>query len=132
SRVSTFFLLAFSFVLMAQFGRILTNQNQFQQAIVSDLTPYFKDESVKKLGMIGTLRIAPKNEFVYYKFPIFTNLLGSPIGQFSAWSKDALNINGMLSNVEIIATDDLVCKGELIEETRYYYIRKIDKETLII
>ena len=132
SRVSTFFLLAYSFILMAQFGRILTNQNQFQQSIVSDLTPYFKDESIKKMGMIGTLKIAPKNEFVYYKFPLFTNLLGSPIGQFSAWSKDALNINGMLTNIEIIATDHLVCKGDIIEHTRFYTIRKMDHETLII
>jgi len=132
SRMSTLLLLAYSFVLMAQFGRILTNQTQFQQVIVSDLTPYFKDESIKKLGMIGTLKIAPKNEFTYYKFPLFTNLLGSPIGQFSAWSKDALNINGMLTNVEVISTDNLVCKGDIIEHTRFYNIRKINHETLII
>ena len=132
SSFASFLVIAFSFILMAQFGRILTNQNQFQQAVVHDLTPHFQDGSIKKIGFIGTLPIASKNEFVHYNNPVFTNLLGSPIGQFSAWSKDALNINGMLSNVEIIATDDLVCKGELIEETRYYYIRKIDKETLII
>lgn len=132
SRFATFLVVAFSFVLMAQFGRILTNQNQFQHAIVQDLTEYFKDETIKKVGFIGTLQIAPKNEFVYKKFQIFNGLLGSPIGQFSAWSKDALNINGMLTSVEVIQSDDFVCKGEIIETTRYYHIRKIDHETLII
>ena len=119
-------------MLMAQFGRILTNQNQFQQAVVNDLTYHLKNETIQKVGFIGTLPIAPRNEFVYYKFPLFTNLLGSPIGQFSAWTKDALNINGMLTNVEVFSTDDFVCKGELIETTRYYHVRKIDKETLVI
>jgi len=132
SRFATFLVIAFSFVLMAQFGRILTNQNQFQQAIVNNLAPHFNDGSVKKVGFIGTLRISPKNEFVYKKFPLFTNLLSSPIGQFSAWTFDALNINGMLKNTEFITADNLMCKGELIEVTKYYYVRKIDQETLII
>ncbi len=132
SRFATFLVIAFSFILIAQFGRILTNQNQFQQAVVNNLTPHFQDGSIKKIGLIGTLRIAPKNEFVYYKFPLFNNLLGNPIGQFSAWSKDALNINGMLANVEIVPSEDFVCKGELVEITGYYHVRKIDRETLII
>lgn len=132
SRFATFLVVAFSFVLMAQFGRILTNQNQFQQAIVYNLSRHFNDGSVKKVGFIGTLRISPKNEFVYKKFPLFTNLLSSPIGQFSAWTFDAMNINGMLKNTEIIATDDLMCEGKLIEITKYYYVRKINHETLII
>ncbi len=132
SSFASFLVIAFSFILMAQFGRILTNQNQFQQAVVHDLTPHFQDGSIKKIGFIGTLPIAPKNQFVYYKFPLFTNLLGSPIGQFSAWTKDALNINGMLTNVEVVSSDDFVCKGELIEATRYYHVRKVDNETLVI
>ena len=132
STFATFLVVAFSFVLMAQFGRILTNQNQFQHAVVNDLTNHFKDETIKKVGFIGTLQTAPKNEFAYSKFRIFKELLGSPIGQFSAWTKDALNINGMLTNVEVITSNDFVCKGELIETTRYYYVRKIDQETLII
>lgn len=132
SRFAIFLVVAFSFVLMAQFGRILTNQNQFQQAIVQNLSPHFNDGSVKKVGFIGTLRISPKNEFVYKKFPLFTNLLSSPIGQFSAWTFDAMNINGMLKNTEIIPTDELMCKGKLIEITKYYYVRKINHETLII
>ncbi len=117
---------------MAQFGRILTNQNQFQHAIANNIANNFKDETIRKVGFIGTLQIAPKNEFAYSKFRLFKELLGSPIGQFSAWSKDALNINGMLANVEVIPSDGFLCKGELIETTRYYHIRKINHETLII
>lgn len=132
SRFVTFLVVAFSFVLMAQFGRILTNQNQFQHAIANNIANNFKDETIRKVGFIGTLPISPKNEFAYSKFRLFKELLGSPIGQFSAWSKDALNINGMLANVEVIPSDGFLCKGELIETTRYYHIRKINHETLII
>ncbi len=132
SRFTTFLVVAFSFVLMAQFGRVLTNQNQFQHTIVNDLKVHFKDETIKKVVLIGTLKIAPKNEFAYFKFPLFKNILGSPIGQFSVWSKDALNVNGMLAKVKIIPTADLVCKGEIIDRTQYYYVRRLDAETLII
>ena len=132
SRFATFLVVAFSFVLMAQFGRILTNQNQFQHSVVNDLKIHFKDPSIKKVGFIGTLQTAPRNDFAYSKFRIFKELLGSPIGQYSAWTKDALNIHGMLVNVEVISSDDFVCKGELIEATRYYHVRKIDNETLVI
>ncbi|HLV52233.1 MAG TPA: glucosyltransferase domain-containing protein [Flavobacterium sp.] len=128
----TFVLIAFSFVLMAQFGRILNNQSQFQNAIGYELNHYFKDESIKNLGFIGTLRIAPRNEFTYHKFPVFQLLLGSPIGQYSAWSMNILNANGMLEGVNIIPTENLLCKGMLIEKTRFYYVREIDEETLII
>ncbi len=132
SRFATFLVVAFSFVLMAQFGRILTNQNQFQHSVVNDLKIHFKDPSIKKVGFIGTLQTASRNDFAYSKFRIFKELLGSPIGQYSAWTKDALNIHGMLLNVEVVPSDDFVCKGELIETTQYYHVRKINHETLII
>ena len=131
-RQFTFLLIAFSFVLMAQFGRILDYQFQFQNAISYELNHYFKDETIKKVSFIGMLRIAPRNEFVYSKFPLFNNLLSSPIGQFSAWTNDALNANGMLEGVEVISVDQVDCKTPLIEKTRFYYVRKINDDTLMI
>lgn len=132
ARFTTSILIFFSFVLISQFGRLLTYQSQFEATIRIELNQYFKENTIEKLGCIGTLKIAPRNEFIYYKFPLFSNILGSPVGQFSAWTKNVLNANGMLENVEIISVNNLVCEGELIEISQFYYIRKIDDETLII
>lgn len=131
-RFAIFLTVAFSFILMAQFGRILTNQNQFQHAISASLAPHFNDGSITKIGFIGTLNIAPKNEFAYSKFPLFKNILSNPIGQYSAWTFDALNTNGMLKSTEIISGEDYTCVGTIIEVTKFYHVRKINHETLVI
>lgn len=132
SRLSTFLMVYFSFVLIAQFGRMLTNHNEFQHAIVNQLQLHLKDNSINKLALFGTLKTAPKNGFVYYKFPLFYNILGSQIGQYSHWSKAALNVNGMLKNIEIIDSNELKCTGVIVERTNFYNIRRVNNEILLI
>lgn len=131
-RLALFSIVAFSFVLVAQFGSVLKKQKEFQAAVALHLESYFRDGSVKKLGLIGTLTIAPANRFVYSLFPLFENQLSSPIGKYSAWSKEALNKFSIMDPVEIINSDQMECKGELVENTPYYHIRRVGSDTLII
>jgi len=132
SRVSMIVLILFSFVLISQFGRLLTNQNEYQNAVATLLMDHFKDESIKKVAFVGTLPLAPNNTLVYRTFPLFHNLLSSPIGKYSFWTKEALNTNGMMKGISIIEIADVDCKYDLIEKTKWYYVRKMDNETLII
>lgn len=131
-RFTVFLLVAFSFVLMAQFGKALKNQKEFQMYIAEQLNPYFKDGNVNKAGLIGTLTIAPKNRFIYSLYPVFENQLSSPIGKHSAWSKEALNTSGTLDAIEIINSDNMECDGELVEKAPYYHVRRIGSDTIII
>ncbi|UUV20203.1 glucosyltransferase domain-containing protein [Paenimyroides aestuarii] len=132
ARISSFVIIFFSFVLMAQFGRVLKNQTEFQNNIAIELNTFFKEKDIKKVAFIGTLRIASRNEFIYNKFPLFTNLLSSPIGQYSAWTKEALNYNGRLNSIEVIDGSNLLCQGLIIEENELYTITQVDNETLLI
>jgi len=132
SRISMIVLIFFSFVLISQFGRLLTNQNEYQNAVSSLLMNHFKDESITKIAFVGTLPLAPNNKLVYRTFPLFHNLLSSPIGKYSFWTKEALNTNGMMKGISIIEVADVDCKYDVVEKTKWYYIRKIDHETLII
>lgn len=131
-RVSMGLLVILSFITIAQFGRVLTIQNQFQNDFIADIKPYLNNNPIKKIGLIGSLTPAPKNYFTYAAFPLFENHLQSPIGQFAVWNKEVLNVNGTLNQVEIIGSFELVCKGGLLKETRFYNIRMPDAETLII
>ncbi len=132
SRVSMGLLVLLSFVIIAQFGRALTNQTQFQDDFIADIKPYLNNNPIKKIGLLGSLTPAPKNYFIYSAFPLFENHLQSPIGQFAVWNKEVLNVNGTLDTVEIIKSDELKCKGKVFKESRFYTIRILDGETLII
>jgi len=131
-RLALLSMVTFSFVLMAQFGSVLKRQKEFQSAVALHLDSYFRDGSVKRLGLIGTLTIAPANRFVYSLFPLFENHLSSPIGKYSAWSKEALNKFGIMDAVEIINSDNRECDGQLVEKTPYYDVRRVGTDTLLI
>lgn len=132
SRISVLLMLSFSFMLMAQFGKLLTNQHEYQNGVAFTLSSYVKDPSVKKIALVGTLELAPNNRAAYRNFPIFNNLLSSPIGEYSFWSKKALNTNGMMDEIELIEAPDEKEPYELIDVTRWYRIKKVDTETLLI
>ncbi|MFD2600444.1 glucosyltransferase domain-containing protein [Flavobacterium suzhouense] len=131
SRFSVVLLVFFSFVLCAQFGKCLTLQTQFQNDFIAETKPFLSDKSLKKVGMIGALTIAPKNYFSYSEFPLFENLIQTPISQHSAWVKEALNINSMLNDVSIEGSRVWVCKGEVVKESKFYIVRRIDASTLV-
>jgi hypothetical protein len=132
SRVSIAILVFFSFVLIAQFGKVLTTQTQFQNDFITEIKPYTGNKNIKNIGIIGTLTVAPKNYFSYSQFPLFANLLQSPIGQFSSWNKEVMNINGAFNEINIITSNDLKCKGTLIKDSKFYNIRMLNSDTLIL
>ncbi|MDO4727792.1 MAG: glucosyltransferase domain-containing protein [Bacteroidota bacterium] len=131
-RISAALLVLFSFVMISQFAFILSNQTKLQNAISQELTPYFRDKNIDKVAFRATLRTAPQNNLIYDKYPIFKNILSSPIGEYSAWTKQLLNTNDMLTGVEVISVEGKMCDFELVKETKLYHIRKIDESTLLI
>lgn len=132
SRFSVALLVFFSFLLMAQFGKVLTRQTEFTKDFISEIRPYLKGKSLKNIVISGKMVIAPKNNFTYSQFPIFENLVQAPIGQYTSWSKEVMNINSELNSVNILQTDDYYCKGELLLESKFYYLRKLNSDTVII
>ena len=102
SRLSCGLIVAFSFILAAQFSRMLNNQTEYQRYFVTELNALLKNKPITKIAFIGLLPNAPKNEFAYHNFPIFQNLLGKPISQFSAWNKPILDQYGRFRNIDFI------------------------------
>ena len=131
-RVSCVILVLFSFILVAQFGRLLNNQTEYQRYFITELHTLIKNNPVKKIAFIGFLPYAPKNEFSYANFPIFENILGRAVSQFSAWNKPILNEYGRFSKIEFVTGEEFKCKGEMVEKAYYYDAKLVDSETLVI
>lgn len=131
-RASAALLVMFSFVMISQFATVLSNQTKFQEAISQEFTPYFRGEPIQKVAFRATLSIAPRNKLMYKEFPMFQNVLSSPVGEYSFWTKNMLNANGMLETVEITNIEGDVCNFELLKQTDLYSIRKVDATTLLI
>jgi len=132
SRLSCGLIVAFSFILAAQFSRMLNNQTEYQRYFVTELNALLKNKPITKIAFIGLLPNAPKNEFAYHNFPIFQNLLGKPISQFSAWNKPILDQYGRFRNIDFINGEELKCKGILIEDAYLYHVKEINGTTLVI
>lgn len=131
-RFSMAVLVFFSFILVAQFGKSLNYQTQFQNDFIAEIKPYVTEKPIKKIGMIGTLPVAPRSYYSRSIYPIFENLQSSHIGQFSYWAVPILNINGAFDNLEVLDTKDMVCNGELIKHSRFCNIRRVGDDTLIL
>lgn len=125
-------ILIYSFILMAQFGRILQNQMEFNSFFVYEMNDFVNKNDVKKISFIGKIPHAPKNKLALDYFPIYEYFFFREIGANSYWTKNLINAYGTFDNIEFEEFNENSCESEFILEHRYYNLKWIDTKHLLI
>lgn len=64
----------YSFLLSSLFGQTLKNQNDYNDFIISQVTPYLVTSNNPQLHIVGSIGVAPRNEMVMRFYPILREL----------------------------------------------------------
>lgn len=121
----------FSFILMSQFGRMLTNQTEFNDYFVNEINRVRIENKITKISLLGKLPIAHRNYQTYQVFPIFDKLLSSEISGHDYFAKNYFNQYGLF-DFEHKYIDSYDCSGELIVDHKYYNIIKVEDGYIIV
>lgn len=131
-RILIICLLFYSMHLMAQTGRYLHYQYQFEKQIVHQIGQSVKYDYYKKIAFVSTLSKAPFVKQNTNKFSFLNYVFTEPLSEYSSWTIYFFRNFGYFDNTEVVPSHLIKDYGKLISETNNYKLYEPADNFLII